>query len=572
MILLRIDRLLAGYDSRYRWKLALILALAAIQTVLVVLRPIPVKFLVDQPEPGSFLAGLHDWAGGPQGYLIGFAVLIFLIEGAILIFRIWSENRSTRLSETLMRRIRGDVAANLLQGPYERVSQIGVGRVLAAVVGDVQTIQLLIKEVVVAASISALQLALMLTVVFFLQPALFFILLVEIALLAVLIAVYANWRKRVFLAQMQTQERYLNWVSNLYSKNLDLRFGQARNLFLQRTLGLGRALFRSSNRIWRAHSTYQALIEFFLGLASAVCLVFLFLESTGSGKPIGDLLVFLYYTVLVFPCLSKVGEAVPLMTDGSNAYSRLAPLIGLADAVERRAPGASVPRFGAIEFQDVGFRTAQGEWIVRNLDFTIQPGERVALFGDSGAGKSTIFGMLLGLIQPSEGRILVDGRPTTDLSLADRKRLFLFQRSTAPFFNGTVQENVTLGRDIGPDAAAALADDVFLARRLAASEEGWQTSMGERGEPFSQGEQQRIAMARVFLTDRPCVIMDEALNSLDEATEIAIVEKLLARVHGRTLLIITHRRSVAERVDKFFYLRKGGRLEISERAANLRTD
>jgi ABC-type bacteriocin/lantibiotic exporter with double-glycine peptidase domain len=164
--------------------------------------------------------------------------------------------------------------------------------------------------------------------------------------------------------------------------------------------------------------------------------------------------------------------------------------------------------------------------------------------------------MLLGLTRPTEGRILLNGQEVNQLTLADRKRLMLYQRSQAAFFNGQVIENIAVGRSYPSEQIEQTIADARLANRLGASDAGKNTPMTERGEPFSQGEQQRIAIARAFLSDRPCIILDEALNSLDEQSEIAIVEALDRTLAGRTMIMISHRRSVADRLERLFLLRR----------------
>lgn len=564
--LFALDRLLVGYDPRYRLRLLVVLAIAAAHTLLVVLRPIPVKLLVETPAPDTWLARLQAWAGDAQGYVLVFLATLVVLEGLALALRIGNETLSTRISDRLMRNLRADIAGNLLRGRYDRVSRLGAGRVIAAMSGDAEIVQRLIKDVAIAATIAAFQLVLMVGVVFWVEPVLAGILFAEILLLSVMIHRYAVWRKHRFLEYMAEQEKYLGWVTNLYHKNLDLRFSQARNIYLQKIFSFGRSLYHHSNTLWFKQSRYFALIEFFLGLASAACLVYLFMKSRAGGQPLGDLLVFLYYTVLVFPCLSKLGEAVPLLTDASNAYGRLSSMIGGAvdeppvptPAMARRR---DLPHFGTIELDRVGLQGADGAWIFRDISLTIAPGAQIALFGDSGTGKSTLLGMILGLVSPTEGAVRIGGIDATGLTLADRKRFFLFQRSAAAFFNGTVAENMALGWPLPETQARQLLEDIRLARRLegagAGAGAGLNMVMSELGQPFSQGEQQRLAIARAFLTRRPGIILDEALNSLDEASELAIVAALQARLTGRTLVMITHRRSVAETFPRVVYLKKG---------------
>ncbi len=580
----QIDRLLVGYDRWYRWRLAAIFLLAAVQTLVVVARPMPVKALVE--EGSATHPGWLDRLAGMAGadVLLVFLGLALLVEGLAFALRLAEENRSTALSERLIRAIRGDIAGNLLRGPYRAVAGLGVGRVIAAATGDVEVIQRLIKDVVIGASIAALQLVAMLAVILTLHPPLFWVLLGEIAGLSVLIGLYARWRKRAFLEQMHNQERFIGWTAGLQQRSLDLRFSTARGLVLLRTLGLARRLWQRGMLLWRRQTLYYAGVELFVGLASALCLVLLFLSSRDAGQdggqnggqPLGTVLVFLYYAAMIFPCLARVGEAVPLMTDARNAYDRLSSTLG---AMERPAPVpgaeeqvAPVPgagegpderqtesaRFGAITLDRVGLRSDTGDWLLRDLSLTIAPGEHVALFGESGSGKSTLLSVILGLARPDAGEVRIGDRPMTALTLFDRKRFFCFQRSTPAFFPGTVAENMAPG--LPPDRVdwPRLLDDCRMAGRLAGAADGLDTPMTERGEPFSQGEGQRIGIARAFLTPAPCIVLDEALNSLDEAGELAITAALRRHLAGRTLIVISHRRSVAETFGRMIEVKRGG--------------
>lgn len=563
VILLAIDRLLARFDPGYRWRLLGILLLSAVQTLLVVARPFPVKLLLEAPPADSFAGKMVALAGGNEDrLLLIFIGAIIAIELGVLVFRMSEEFASTSLSESFMRRIRGAIARGLMRGPWQQVADQSIGRVLAAATGDVEVVQRLIKDVVVSASIAALQLSLMLVVIYHLHPALFFVLLAEIIILSGLITLYANWRKHAYLAQMHNQERYLSWLSTVQGRNLDLRFNLARGLVLRRTLELGRALFRRGVMLWRRQSAYFGLVEFLIGLSSAACLVFLVLESRSTGQQLGTLLVFLYYTVLVFPCLAKIGEAAPLLTDARNARNRLAPLLDLAgDAKERSKSKVAPPaatRGARIELQDIGVRGDGAEWILRHVNLTIEAGEQVALFGESGSGKSTLIRLILGLAKPDEGRVLVNGVDVSLLTLPQRQRLYLFQRSNPVFFAGTVAENIVAGRPALPAMQMELLlGDVLLQRRLAETEAGPDTVMSERGDPFSQGEQQRIGIARCFLADQPLMILDEALNSLDEKGELAITGALRRRCQGQTFLVISHRLSVAQTFPRFVRVVRG---------------
>ncbi len=554
MSLVAIDRLLHRTDRAYRRRLAFCLLLAASQTLLIVLRPLPLQILVPPAPPPAWLDALHLWLPGMSALAL-FLVFVAGLEFAVFSLRVAEETASTRLSERLIRSLRDRIARHLLRGPAPAIAEIGVGRIVAAATGDVETVQRLIKDVVIGATLALVQLVLMIGVLMWLHPSLGLILLLEIALLSGLIAVYARWRKIAFLAQMRNQENFLTWLTSVQQRSLDLRFGVARGWFFRRTLGLIRAMNRRGLLLWHRQTLYFATIDFFVALASAGCLVLLFLEAESPSQALATVLIFLYYAALVFPCLAKIGEAAPLLIDGRNAYDRLSLTLG-----SEPVPTADPPvpnRFHTLTLDKLGLQDRDGTWLMRNVSLTLHAGEHVAIFGESGAGKSTLFGLLLGILTPTEGRILLDGRPFETLSLADRKRLFLLHRSAGTFFPGTVAENIALGRQLSAAEWETLLTACGLAGRIATAPQGLATRMGARGDPFSQGEGQRLALARALLTDAPILLLDEALNSLDEASEQAVTDALRDLWQGRTLLLISHRRSVSDKFTRRIEIRKG---------------
>jgi ABC-type multidrug transport system fused ATPase/permease subunit len=562
MSLAAIDHLLLQTDRAYRRRLVFCLLLAAGQTLLVVLRPLPLQLLLPPDPVPAWIAQAHALLPNLSSLAL-FLLFIAALEFSVFGVRVTEENASTRLSERLIRRLRARIARHLLRGPAQEIADLGVGRIVAAATGDVETVQRLIKDVVIGATLALVQLVLMIGVLTLLHPPLGLVLLVEILLLSALIALYARWRKLAFLAQMKNQENFLTWITGLQQRSLDLRFGVARGWFFRRTLAFIRAMNRRGLLLWHRQTLYFAAIDLFVALASAACLVMLFLESESEPKTLATVLIFLYYAALVFPCLAKIGEAAPLLIDGRNAYERLSLTLGTETAPNPHPPAP--PRFETLTLENLGLQDAEGKWLMRNVSLTIRAGEQVALFGESGSGKSTLFALLLGVQTPTEGRILLDGRPLGTLSLADRKRLFMLHRSNGVFFPGTVAENIALGRDLTEAHWEELLTACGLAGRIAAAPQGLATRMGARGEPFSQGEGQRLALARALLSDAPILLLDEALNSLDEPSEHAVTAGLRKIWRGQTLLLISHRRSVSDSFSRRIEIRKGhGLIDHSE--------
>lgn len=231
----------------------------------------------------------------------------------------------------------------------------------------------------------------------------------------------------------------------------------------------------------------------------------------------------------------------------------------------RRAPGSaavgtleSVPGAPVIAFRGVDFAYEDGEDVLHGIDFAVDRGEKVALVGESGGGKSTIVNLLLGLYEPREGRVEVGGLDTEQLPLdALRSRIgVVFQ--DASLFSGTIAENIAYGRpgasqEEVADAARRANADAFI-RRFPG---GYEQLIGERGLKLSGGQRQRIAVARAILKDAPVLVLDEATSALDTKAERQVQRGLDELMEGRTSLIIAHRLSTIASVDRIITLEDG---------------
>ena len=574
MFLVEIDRLLKAHDARWRRAIFFVFVLSAIHSGAAVLRPLPIKALVEPPMPDTWWGQIERTLTGDMNRIWLYVALIIAIELVILGFRYAAELRTSHVTERIIRSIRGDISMTLLRGPYRRLAAGGAGTVLAAASGDVDAVQRLLREALVMTGVAALQLVLMLCVIFFIESWLFWILIAEIALLACAIAYYANWRKKIYLRKMDIEGRMLGTLSALYQKNLDIRFTGLGAPFFTRLATLTRSLYGVQLTLWRRHGAYHFIVDFVIGSSAALCLVLLFATAEPGAVPIGKFLVFAYYTVLIFPNLSQIGEAWPMINDARAALARIRANTGAGHlpepsmATEHTAlPPADEPHptFGAIVFDRVTLRNDRGETILDNVSFRVEPGDTVALAGESGTGKTSLLTLLFGLQRPSEGRVTINGRDVTELSLADLKRFFVFARAQPAFLPGTLQENIALHKNPDKERVADTLTRSRLAARVAVDPAGLHAHVGDKGEPFSAGEQQRIAFARVMLSDQPCLIFDEALNSLDEESELWITRKVIAELPEKTVIAVSHRKSAAKLFPKRLEIVRGGRVSWVQR-------
>ncbi len=214
---------------------------------------------------------------------------------------------------------------------------------------------------------------------------------------------------------------------------------------------------------------------------------------------------------------------------------------------------------GDVRFEGVTFRYfGGGEPVLRDVTFEAEPGQRIALLGATGSGKSTIINLLPRFYDPSEGRITVDGYDLRQVKLDSLRRQIGIVLQETTLFSGTIRENIAFGR---PDAND---EDVIAAARAAQADEfilsfpeGYQTHVGERGMTLSGGQKQRLAIARALLLDPRILILDDSTSSVDLGTEALIQSALDNLMRGRTSFVIAQRISTVMSADKILVLDKG---------------
>ncbi|MGD9749950.1 MAG: ABC transporter ATP-binding protein [Acidimicrobiia bacterium] len=279
-----------------------------------------------------------------------------------------------------------------------------------------------------------------------------------------------------------------------------------------------------------------------------------------------------FFVLTLNQLFEPIQQLSQLFNVAQSAGAALHKIYGLLDTEPevRQRPGAvDLPPGGAIELDDVGFAYGGNEPVLRGVSLRIEVGERLALVGPTGAGKSTVAKLIARLYDPTEGAISFGGVDLRRATLPSLRERIVLTPQEGFLFAGTLRDNVRLGRPDATDAQveAALAQ-LGLLDRFAALEDGLDTEVRERGSRLSAGEKQLVSLARAALADPPVLILDEATSSLDPGTEVE-VEAALARLsEGRTVIVIAHRLSSAARADRVAVI-DGGRLVVLGRHEQL---
>lgn len=287
------------------------------------------------------------------------------------------------------------------------------------------------------------------------------------------------------------------------------------------------------------------------------------LEIINDRLTIGDLIAFMLYTPYVYTALRAMLQAQVTLEqikvaieglDGLFAYERERE--GGRDLTISQAAGPS------ITFENVTFDYGRGDFALRDVSFSVQPGEFFGIVGVSGGGKSTILDLLMGFYAPQSGRILVDGIDIQEMSLASLRRCIGLTPQDIFLWNSSIYENLSYPDAIAAEAVAEAAASTNLQPFIEALPEKYQTVVGERGLALSGGERQRVAICRAILKQPAILLLDEATSDLDALTEAIVKDAIDHAKRGRTTIAVAHRLSTVINADRILVLNDGRVAEL----------
>ena len=315
--------------------------------------------------------------------------------------------------------------------------------------------------------------------------------------------------------------------------------------------------------IMRTWSVYSSAMAFFGALGSAIVLYVGGLDVLAGTVKIGDLVTFFLFVAMFYEPIKSLHQINQLYQAGRASSDRVAEILDATQ--EKYGDELVVPivrASGNVEYQHVQFSYRPDVPALHDINVTVKAGQCVALVGPTGAGKSTLVSLLSRFYEATGGKILLDGRNVSEMSLRElREQIGVVSQETF-LFNGTILDNLRFGR---PDATRQEIEEMARAACVhdfvAVLPEGYDTHVGERGVKLSVGEKQRISIARALLKNPPVLVLDEATASVDTSTEQLIQKALYRLLAGRTSFVIAHRLSTVRHADLILVLQKGRILE-----------
>jgi len=541
----------------YRLAVAAAVFLLMLASGLAVVGPYLTKIALDDAIPngdGRHLALLALLFAGAT-------LLVFVLQYLQALITAW-------LGQRVMRDLRTQIFAHLQRLDLAFYDRNPVGRLMTRVTSDVETLNELFSSGLV--TVFGDIFTLLFIVVAMLQ------LDFELALVTFSVLPFVAWTAFVFRSRIRSAFRDIRLRVARMNAFLQERFTGIRVVHLFNREDADMERFRVLNRDYlSAHLrsiTYYALFFPIVQLLTAVALALVIWYGGGATiqgtVTIGVLAAFLEYGRRFYRPIQDLSDKYNLLQGAVASSERIFGLLdeepAIADPAEPLGFPAHAP--GEIRFEGVWFaypsrseeESHAEEWVIRDLSFAVAPGEKIAIVGHTGAGKTTIVNLLMRFYEPQRGRILVDGVPIGSVRIADLRArvglvlqdIFLFSRSVA--------HNVRLGHsEIDDDRVRAALDAVGATPFVERLPGGTGEELGERGARLSVGERQLLSLARALAFDPDILVLDEATSSVDSEVEARIEEATSRLMRGRTSLVVAHRLSTVRSADRIIVMHHG---------------
>jgi ABC-type bacteriocin/lantibiotic exporter with double-glycine peptidase domain len=539
------SRLVSGSGRLAAWSLLLSVAQS--------LALIPIALLVRRAFDHSIPADDVD-----ELVLIGAGILgLYLLSLALgLVGRYVVLN----VTKPAVARVRSELIAHVIWLPRSFYDSTDAGRLHSLIVQDTERLDTMAKLLLAVVIPSLGTAAILLASLAVIEPLLFIVLLVTIPLLIGLGRVLRGVLKRRVRAWQEASDAFSSLaLATLRSATL-VKLRTAEEEAIGANAAQAAELGVAGQQVGWVQQAYGLLQVALGGVAGVVVLVGGGIAVADNSMSIGDLIAFMAVLALARGQLNWVAAAVPEVLTGLAAIERIDAVL---ENDEREPYGGTRPIEigGEVAWSDVTFGyTREEPPVLQDVSLTVQPGETLAVLGPTGAGKTTLMMLLLGLYRPWSGAVLVDGEPLNQIDVRKLRRQTGALLQDGGAMRGTVAENIAFGRsgvsraEIERAAALAAVDEF-----VADLPNGFETNVGDDGLRLSAGQRQRIALARALLGQPRLLLLDEPTSHLDPATAERVLDSLTALQPRPTMLLVTHDPQVAQRADRMVEVR-GGRL------------
>lgn len=576
----------------HRRRLALALVTLSISTVIGMVLPVSTKIVLDNvwaDEPGpEALARAVGWiprlASGEADrgailWILGLGMIALTLVSVVI--AMWGRWQATRITKRLQVSFRRTLFDHAVRLPLERVQALKSGGVASILREDAGGVGELVFSLVYNPWRAVTQIAVTLVILAMVDWKL---------LVGSLLMIPAIWiTHRTWIGRIRPIYRDIRVSrTNIDSHSTEV-FGGMRIVrgFSrwrgegQRFVGSNHFMIRQEIMAWWWSRGIEIAWAMLIPVASTAVLVYGGRQVLSGNLTPGDVIMFVTYVVMLLGPLEALASSATTVQNNLSALDKTLDLLAEPMEFEGKREGVIVTREtarGEIAIEGLGFAYPKAEpsrkkkdstpepetvRVIRDLSLTVKPGQTLALVGPSGAGKTTLCNLVARFYDPTEGRILFDGRDLREIDVDSYRRLLGIVEQDVFLFDGTIAENIAYARrDASREEIEAAARKANAHEFIAETEHGYDTLIGERGVRLSGGQKQRLAIARAILADPVLLILDEATSNLDSRSEALIQRSLAELMRERTSIVIAHRLSTIRHADTIAVLEKGVLIEM----------
>jgi ATP-binding cassette subfamily B protein len=546
---------LRPYKWRFGWALAQVFLIAGFE----LLKPWPLQIVIDDVLGGKTvgLAVLQGWSP-PALLALACVGLVFVQFGAGALTLLHNYT-AISVGQSMVNDLRGSLYSHLQRLSLAFHSAQKVGDIMYRITADSFAVQTMLMNGLLPIISAIVLLAGMLLILVPLDPVLTLLSMTIVPFLFVSIALFNRRIADVASEVRDADSRVYSIVQWAVSSIKVVQAFTKEEEEFRRFMGASRASLGFTLKLYNWQTFYSAVVNTLIAAGTAL-VIFVGARSVLAGTlSVGQLIVFISYLAQLYVPVNQLTQSWGLIASARIGARRVFEILE-TEAVLKDGPLSLSPEGarGVIEWRDVSFSYRSEMPVLRSITLSVEPGMKVAVVGQTGAGKSTMLGLLPRFYDPSSGSVMIDGHDIREFSLKSLRQQIAMVLQPPLIFPISLRDNLAYGR---PDATP---HEIEEAARLASIHpmimglpEGYETVIGESGATLSEGEKQRLTIARALLRDAPILILDEPTSALDVETEAQVMDGIKRLTRGRTTFIIAHRLSTIRNCDLIMVLRDG---------------
>jgi len=478
---------------------------------------------------------------------------------SLFVFGYSEEYRTQMIGQHVMHDLRQVLFSHLQRLDVQFFDKNPVGRLMTRVMGDVQVLNELFSSGVITIFANLLRISGIVVVMLLYNWKLALVTFTVIPIIFGATLVYQIYSRRAFREQRKQLARINAFLQeNIVGMTTMKLFAQERRSHLRFNERNRRYLAANLKSIFY-FSIFHPLIEVAASLATAVIIWYGGGQIVQNALTFGGLVMFMGYAQQFFWPIRELSEKYTIFQNAMASSERIFQLLDTQPTIASAAPKSGTDDLkGEIEFKNVWFAYNDDDYVLRDVSFKVKPGEKVALVGHTGAGKTSIINLLCRFYEINKGQILIDGVDIREMNLEDLRSAISIVQQNIFLFSDSIERNITLGDpSISSEQVKRASEDVHLDRFVQKMPEVYGTEIKEDGAGLSVGQKQLVAFARALASDPNVLILDEATSSVDTETELLIEDAVSRLMENRTSVVIAHRLSTIQNADRIIVMHRG---------------